>query len=327
MDDLCAAVDSFAGQRLVIWGDFVADRFLHGSTTRVSREAPALVLRHEREEVRPGCAGNAALNAAALGAEVIAYGCVGNDEAGAALRATLGAAGIDVSNIEIREDGSTPVKTRVMAGGRHTVRQQILRIDNESPWPDAATPHAVAAQIARVARDADAVLISDYGLGTVNAEAARSWLATAPALPTVLDSRFRLLEFPGVVAATPNEGEAEAAVHRTLGNDLALLEAAGHEIAERLRCEHLLITRGSHGMSVFSTDAPAHHLPVHAAREIADVTGAGDTVIASFTLGLAAGHDALTAARIANIAAGIAVLKYGTATVTASELTGTLRGA
>jgi len=326
MEDLCSAVESFAGRRLLVWGDFVADRFLHGSTTRVSREAPALVLRYEGEEIRPGGAGNAALNAAALGARVTVCGFVGEDAAGAALREALATAGIDVEHLVCRRDGATPVKTRVMAGGQHTVRQQILRIDDETPWTQNATRSVVAGMIGELAAEVDGVMISDYGLDTVCAAAAREWLATTPDVPVVLDSRRRLLEFAGVSAATPNEGEAEEVVRRTFANDLSAVELAGIEITDKLGCEHLLITRGSHGMAVFSRDQEPAHLPTHGTHEIADVTGAGDTVIASFTLGLASGIDALHAAQIANVAAGLAVLKYGTATVTTAELLGALRG-
>ena len=325
IEDLQSAVAAFAGRRLLVWGDFVADRFLHGSTTRVSREAPALVLRYEGEEVRPGGAGNAALNAAALGAEVTACGFVGADPAGAALLRALADAGIDTEHIARRSDGATPVKTRVMAGGRHTVRQQILRIDDETAWSQNAASEDVAAAIGDLAADADGVMISDYGLDTVCAAAAREWLATDPGVPVVVDSRHRLLEFPGVSAATPNEGEAEHIVRRSFDNDKSLVEAAAVEIAGKLGCDHLLITRGSHGMAVFPRDQKPVHLPTHGTHDIADVTGAGDTVIASFTLALAAGSDALRAAQVANVAAGLAVLKYGTATVTTAELLGALR--
>jgi rfaE bifunctional protein kinase chain/domain len=327
MKDLCSAVDAFAGRRLLVWGDFVADRFLHGSTTRVSREAPALVLRYEGEEVRPGGAGNAALNAAALGAQVTACGFVGDDPAGAALLEALMQAGIDVEHITRRSDGATPVKTRVMAGGQHTARQQILRIDHETAWLQSTASSDIAGTIGELAADADAVMISDYGLETVCAAAAREWIATAPGLPIVLDSRHRLLEFAGVTAATPNEGEAEEALRREFANDLGAVEAAGAEITGELGCDHLLITRGSHGMAVFSRGQEPAHLQAHGSREIADVTGAGDTVIASFTLALAAGIDVLRAAQVANVAAGLAVLQYGTATVTTAELLGALRDA
>lgn len=320
--ELRAIVERFAGRRILIWGDFVADRFLHGSTTRVSREAPALVLRYESEEFRPGAAGNAALNAAALGATVIAHGCVGDDPTGDALASALRNAGIDIEHLEQRTDGATPVKTRIMAGGHHTVHQQILRIDADTPWP--ATPDS-GRSIAQLAGLADGVMISDYGLGTVAPDAAATWLGSHTGAPVVLDSRHRLLEFSGVTAATPNEEEAEEALGTRFDDDLAAVDAGGEEICRRLGCSELLITRGSDGMAVFSNGRPAQHLGIHATSEIADVTGAGDTVLAAFTLSLVAGASTLDAARIANAAGGLAVLKHGTATVSQEELLRALR--
>jgi rfaE bifunctional protein kinase chain/domain len=322
--DLRAIVEGFAGRRILIWGDFVADRFLHGSTTRVSREAPALVLRYEGEEFRPGGAGNAALNAAALGASVIARGCVGDDPAGTALAEALQTAGIDIEHLERRTDGATPVKTRIMAGGHHTVHQQILRIDADSPWPERDSEAGDDA-IAELARAAEGVMISDYGLGTVSPDAAARWLQARGDAPVVLDSRHRLLEFGGVTAATPNEEEAEEALGTRFHDDLTAVDAAGEEICRRLGCSELLVTRGSDGMAVFSGGKPAEHLAIHGSSEIADVTGAGDTVLAAFTLSLVAGASTLDAARIANAAAGLAVLKHGTATVSRDELLRALR--
>ncbi|NKB90140.1 MAG: sugar kinase [Acidobacteria bacterium] len=324
MEDLRAAVRQFAGKRVLIWGDFVADRFLHGSTTRVSREAPALVLKHEREEIRAGGAGNAALNAAALGASVTVLGYVGQDSAGQALLGALRDSSIDVGRLIQVEGRSTPVKTRVMAGGTHTVRQQILRIDQETAWQEDVEEHGIAAHLDAATDWADAVMISDYGLGTIETAAARAWLENAPGVPVILDSRHRLLEFSGVTAATPNEEEAESATGMLLGDDLGAVQDAGKMLLARLECDHLLITRGSHGMSVFGREGAADHLPAHSASEIADVTGAGDTVIAAYTLGLAAGLPALMSARVANVAASLAVRKHGTATVSHDELIGHL---
>ncbi len=325
---LCPWVDQFAQRKLLVWGDLVADRFLLGSTTRVSREAPALVLRYEDEEVRPGGAGNAALNAAELGAAVAVFGFLGDDSEGARLLAQLEGAGIDTTSLVTRTDGCTPVKTRVMAGGFHTVRQQILRIDNDRPWArDDATAADLLEKLARAAADADGLLISDYGLGTVTPELYRRLRerlgATVP--PLTLDSRHRILEFPGVTAATPNENEVESALRISLNGDRCAIERAGTELLERLRAGHLLITRGSFGMAVFEAGATPLHLEIHGTDEIADVTGAGDTVIATLTLALAAGAGIAEAACLANVAAGLAVLKHGTATVPREELLGALR--
>ena len=165
---LCPWVDRFAEARVVVWGDIVADEFLYGSTTRISREAPALVVCRENTEIRPGGAGNVMVNAAALGAQVSAVGFIGSDAAGTELRHALQTAGVSTEYLISRDDAPTPVKTRVMAGGRHTVRQQILRIDSDAPWPthdDADGALDEALEAAR--RDADAVLLSDYGIGNV----------------------------------------------------------------------------------------------------------------------------------------------------------------
>lgn len=315
---------AMAGKRVVVWGDVVADRFLHGTTTRVSREAPALVLRYDREEVRPGGAGNAALNAAALGARVSVISSIGEDVAGAELRAAFERAGVATDALRQRRDGRTPVKTRVMAGGVHTVRQQILRIDDEPCWPalDAAKEDKM---IDAVLADADALLISDYGLGNV---APATWLRLRQRLrdmPVTLDSRYALLAFPGVTAATPNQGEVEEALRLRLNGEPTALQRAGADLLERLRCRGVLITRGSLGMEVFAAGNAGVHLPIYGTDEIADVTGAGDTVIATCTLALAAGAPLLDAARLANVAAGLAVLKHGTATVSAAELSAALQ--
>ena len=323
--DLRPWVEAFTDQRVVVWGDLVADRFLLGSTTRVSREAPALVLRYEGEEIRPGAAGNAALNVAALGADVTVFGHVGDDEAGRQLSSALAEAGIDISGVDRRDDGSTPVKTRVMAGGAHTVRQQILRIDDEHAWrpnTDADAIDRLAAELAT----ADALLVSDYGLGTVSPTAYETLRAAAAAsdVPVTVDSRHRLLDFPDATAVTPNESEVESVLRVRLDHDREAIEGAGAELLERLNCQHVLITRGSQGMAVFQRQQAPVHLPIHGTDEIADVTGAGDTVIATLTLALAAGAEVVPAARLATVAAGLVVLKHGTATIPRAELAAAL---
>jgi rfaE bifunctional protein kinase chain/domain len=318
-------LERWTGKRLVVWGDVVADRFLLGSTTRVSREAPALVLRYEGEENRPGGAGNAALNAASLGGQVSIVGYVGEDTAGARLVESFERAGIDTGGLVRREDGSTPTKTRVMAGGSHTVRQQILRIDDDRPWPDGQR-QALQARLLHALEAADALLISDYGLGSVDPE---TWAAVRArtvelGIPVTLDSRFGLLSYPGVSAATPNEGEVEEMLRLQLNGRIEAIESAGADLLERLACSSVLITRGSLGMAVFERERSPVHVPIHGTDEIADVTGAGDTVIATMTLAMAAGAETLDAARLANVAAGLVVMKHGTATVPREELVSAL---
>lgn len=325
--DLRPWLEAFPSRRVIVWGDLVADRFLLGSTTRVSREAPALVLRYEGEELRPGAAGNAALNVAALGAEVAVFGHVGSDDAGRQVSSALSEAGIDIGGVHQRSDGSTPVKTRVMAGGSHTVRQQILRIDNEHVWQPHTDVGSIDHLISALA-NADALLVSDYGLGTVSPAAYDKLRAAAVAsnVAVTVDSRHRLLDFPGATAVTPNESEVEGALGLDLEHDREAIEGAGAELLKRLNCQHVLITRGSQGMAIFQKHQAPVHLPIHGTDEIADVTGAGDTVIAALTLALAAGADVVPAARLATVAAGLVVLKHGTATVPYAELVAALDG-
>jgi len=323
MAELRPWIERFSSLHVLVWGDVVADRFLYGSTTRVSREAPALVLRHESEEIRPGGAGNAMLNVAALGARVSAAGYIGDDAAGSVLLATLEQGGVGTDHIVRRSDSGTPVKTRVMAGGVHTVRQQVLRIDQEMPWAtDVDASSALVGSLTALLDDVDAVMISDYSLGSVDPnlyQQLRPVLASRN-LPVFLDSRASLLSFAGVTAATPNQAEVESALRIELDDDIVALEAAGRRLQEELASELILITRGSRGMVLFERDADPLHIAIHGSDQIADVTGAGDTVIAAFSLGHVAGAPAADAARLSNLAGGLAVMKRGTATVSAAEL-------
>ena len=323
LSTLHPCIDRFGSLHIVVWGDIVADRFLYGSTTRVSREAPALVLRHESEEIRPGGAGNAMMNAAALGAAVSAVGYLGDDDAGNALRAVLEGAGLDTALLTRRGDGPTPVKTRVMAGGLHTVRQQVLRIDQDRSWPPRDKAGTELAESLQSALDgADALLISDYGLGSVDQRRyveIRDIISERD-LPVFLDSRAALLEFSGVSAATPNENEVEEALGIRLDGSLDTLESAGSQLLEQLGGEALLITRGSMGIAVFERDRPVVHLPIYGTDQIADVTGAGDSVIATFALSRIAGASTIEAACLANVAGGLSVMKRGTATISHDEL-------
>jgi len=301
---------------------------LYGSTTRISREAPALVVRRESDEIRPGGAGNAMMNTAALGARVIAVGFLGSDDTGAELRAVLDAAGIDTTHLVARDDAPTPVKTRIMAGGRHTVRQQILRIDADRAWPpDDAARERVREALAASLEDADALLISDYGMGNVCPETVTEIIKPLRDRGAVVtaDSRDALMAYRGVGVVTPNEDEVEAALDIPAGGLGDELDNAGGRLLAELACDAVLITRGSRGMSLFQADGTTTHLPIHGTDEIADVTGAGDAVIAAFTNASVVGASMLEAARIANVAAALAVMKRGTAAVPAAELRAALQ--
>jgi D-glycero-beta-D-manno-heptose-7-phosphate kinase len=323
-------VAAFPRQTIGVVGDMVLDEFVSGEISRVSREAPVLILRHRKSEVYPGGAANAVNNLAELGARVLPVGVVGEDEGGAKLLEYFRRKQIDTTGIVRAKDWVTTTKTRYLAGWTHTTEQQVLRVDRE---PQGAPPERVVEAIERkakwMAKRADAVLVSDYGVGAATPAIASKMRAKRVAL----DSRYRLLEYrdAGITAATPNEPEVEAAYQTRVGTDLAKLEELGQRALRDLGLEALLVTRGKDGMAVFeasesgSRAATARHVPIYGSDAPVDVTGAGDTVIAVFTLAMAAGATYLEAAHLANYAGGIVVMKRRTATVTRAELTSALR--
>ncbi|MGA8406211.1 MAG: PfkB family carbohydrate kinase [Candidatus Acidiferrales bacterium] len=317
-------VASFPRQTIGVVGDFVLDEFVSGEISRVSREAPVLILRHRKSESYPGGAANAVNNLAELGARVLPVGVVGDDEGGRKLLELFRRKRINVSGILRAPDWSTTTKTRYLAGWTHTTEQQVLRVDRE---PQTSLSPRIAAAIAQKARQiamrADAILVSDYGFGAASPALVR----TLKAKRLMLDSRYRLLEYrdAGVTAATPNEPEVEAAYQSRVGTDTAKLDELGQRALRDLSLEALLVTRGKDGMAVFERSRRPRHIPIYGSDAPVDVTGAGDTVIAVFTLALAAGATYLEAAHLANYAGGIVVMKRRTATVTRSELESALR--
>jgi rfaE bifunctional protein kinase chain/domain len=221
---------------------------------------------------------------------------------------------------------ATATKTRILAGGKNTRRQQIVRLDRDGPAvPSAALAQKLSAAFRQAARGADAVLVSDYGLGTLPPLRADIARLCGAGKPVCVDARYDLRGYRGVALAKPNEVELEQAVGRRILDDLALLEKAGRELLVRLRARALLVTRGRSGMALLRPRERLALLPAHGSREAVDVTGAGDTVMAATTLGLAVGADALLSARLANVAGALVVQKSGTATVSASELRAELR--
>ena len=313
----------FAGRQVVVVGDAVADQFLYGEISRVSREAPVLILRHERTETLPGGAANCVVNLAALGARAALVGVVGRDAAGDALVAKLAEAGVACAHLTRAASLRTPTKVRILAGQAHSPRQQVIRVDYESePLADAATRAELAERVRAAVAGAEAVIISDYNYGVADAQMAQIVRETAGerGVPVLVDSRFRLTEFAGFTSATPNEDEVE---HLLGGQRLAPrgeLSAAAEELRARLNLRALLVTRGNNGMVLLEEGAEGLSIAAVGAREAVDVTGAGDTVIATYTLALAAGASFTEAAHLANHAGGIVVMKRGTASVSPEEL-------
>jgi len=317
-----ASVDVFGGRTVVVVGDVIADEYLFGKPARISREAPVLILRFTEREALLGGAANAAHNVAALGGRVVPIGVLGRDPAGDELVALFHAHGIATDGLVAETGRTTTVKTRIMAGGYQATRQQVVRLDREpSGELQPMTEDALLSRLTALGARADAFLVSDYGYGTVTPrvfERVRALARRSGAIVTV-DSRYQLPRFTGVTAATPNEAELAQLTGLDV-DDERTVEKAGRQLLERLDARLLLVTRGSRGMALLERDGATTFVPIHGTDEIADVTGAGDTVISAFTLGLAAGASPLAAASLANVAGGIVVMKRGTATVTATEL-------
>jgi len=314
MNRLRQVLEQFKGRRIAVLGDFVADVFIYGEISRISREAPVLILNQRDTQLVPGGGANAVHNLRALGAAPLPIGIVGDDTEGRQLIQFFKKLGIDTSGIKVDRSWRTPTKTRILAGAVHSSRQQIVRLDSGG----SVKPESAIQQFRGKLPKCDALLVSDYGYGWVTPELVSNMRAGD--IPVTVDSRFSMEAFNNMTAATPNEPEVEEALGMTIGNDLKKLESAGRALLRRLKHKALLITRGKDGMALFERGKKTEHIPVHGSDEIADVTGAGDTVIATFTLALAAGGTFSEAAQLANYAGGIVVMKYGTRPVLFEEL-------
>lgn len=320
---LLELIDRFTKLRVVVFGDLLADEFVYGRVARVSREAPVLILEYDSTEILPGGAGNAANNAAALGGRVTLVGLAGRDDAARRMIAAF-PRGIARDRLVRRDDYHTPVKTRILAGGIHSAKQQVVRIDRRIEPANDAQRAAVERSMRGALRHADAILVSDYGSGLVAprfvAQLSHAVRRPRRPIPILIDSRYALTRYSRLTACTPNESEVEQVLGVRINDNIRVLERAGRALLKQTRMACVLITRGSRGMALFEPDKPTVHIPIFGSDQIADVTGAGDTVMATMTLALAAGATFEQAARLANYAGGLVVMKRGTATVSAEEL-------
>jgi len=306
----------------MVIGDMVADVYLEGTISRISREAPVLILEHTEEKVVPGGASNVVHNAATLSGNVLAVGVVGQDYAGQELARILSSKNANMAGLLIDNNRPTITKTRVMAGGQATVRQQIVRIDKEKKEAlSAQIEEEVKAYIAAHIVDMHGVVLSDYGSHTVTTDILHYVIQTCQDknIPCIVDSRYNIMEYSGIEVVKQNESEAAAAVGYEIIDETTLL-SAGKTILEHLDAKAVLISRGPDGMTLFEKTGTVTHIPVTNKSEVYDVTGAGDTVVATMILALAAGASYEDAARLSNFAAGIVVKKPGTATTTPEEL-------
>ncbi len=317
---LLQLIRHFSEKRLVIVGDAIADRFLYGSISRVSREAPVFILKHEQTETIPGGAANCAMNLAALGVSVSLISLVGDDEPGNQLRTKLAKAGVNVDAVQSSTNYETTTKVRILAGQAHSNRQQVIRIDYEGDRQIRESDRrSINSNLAKSVSQADAVIISDYNYGVADPSVIDLLRRREQPIPTLVDSRFSLSQFSGFSAATPNEDEVEHLVNRAISSRDDL-EKAATELREQLGYDALLVTRGAQGMVLLQKDAAPLHIGAVGAQQAVDVTGAGDTVIATFATTLACGGSFEDAAHLANFAGGLVVMKRGTASVSAHEL-------
>jgi len=326
---LLSLIDRFTRQRIVVLGDLVADEFIYGEINRVSREAPVLILHERARQIVPGGGANAANNLAELGARVDLVGVVGEDGPGEALRRYFAAKGVSTRRVFRQQGYATPTKSRVLGGLGHGHSQQIVRVDREPDKPlGTGVRRKLSRSVSPLLGRASALLISDYGYGAVNSvETGFLQRRVRRRLPLTVDSRYDILSYNRVTASTPNEPEVEAALGQPIGDNVDLLHKLAARLLKITGLDALLVTRGREGMALYQPRQRPVLLPIFGSDQVADVTGAGDTVIAAFTLALAAGAGFLHAAMLANCAGGLVVMKSGTATVSARELTEAIRNA
>ena len=322
MQSLISYIDEFSSRKILVLGDLIADEFIEGSPERLSREAPVLILRQQKRKILPGGAANAANNICSLGGNVLTMGLVGDDEPGQTLLKTMNDRGIDVTSVIRDSTRPTTIKTRVLAGGKQVVKQQIVRIDHlDNTELSYKNQEIFFSRFNNMIEDIDGVLLSDYGNGVFSKELVKKIIKKAEenGVFTAVDSRYNLMDFRGVKAATPNLEEAGRIVGDSLVSQNDVVKA-GNFILDKMKLEYLLITQGGDGMTLFEKGGSPRHIPVANFSEVYDVTGAGDTVVGTFLLALISGARPMEAVHLSNYAAGIVVRKSGVATVTPLEL-------
>lgn len=318
-------IKGFPRARIGVLGDLVADKYIFGKPYKLSREAPVLVIKHDWEVIVPGGAGNAINNLLSLGATVLPVGIVGDDEFGKFLLSFFRKRDVNISGIFPVPGRETVSKTRIMAGDDHTSKQQVIRIDKEPASPiDPEWELKILTYLKKICRQLQGLIVSDYGYGLFSESTKNFIRELAEEIPVVVDSRYRLGEFLGVTAITPNESEAEACSGIKIREEDDVI-TIGKTLCERLRLKAVLITRGNKGMVLVHNKNQVEMIPIYGSDEVTDVTGAGDTVTSVFTLSLVAGASFFEAAKLSNYAGGMVVMKRGAATVTPEELLGAIR--
>lgn len=313
--------------RVGVIGDVAADLYVSGETDRVSREAPVIIVKYEKQWLRPGCAANVACNVAALGAKVCMLSLVGQDEAGCGLLEWLGQSKVDAAGMLVMPDYQTATKTRFMAGAKSTTRQQVLRLDRMTKgYPSKGAQSLLLERLDRLSDQVDVWIASDYGAGLID-EAVREKLREISRHKIVLaDSRYNLPQYGGMTLVKPNQEEALAAVGvQRNGNGLDAMADVAQRLREMLQAKAALVTLGNQGMILADGAAEAWHVPAAGGDEIVDLTGAGDTAVAVLAAGLSAGGSFLQSACLANAAGGVVVMRHGVATASLEDISKAVR--
>ncbi|MCZ6601775.1 MAG: bifunctional ADP-heptose synthase [Planctomycetota bacterium] len=315
-------VGGFPKVSVAVVGDLVADIYIYAKPSKLSREAPVMIVKFEEEKLIPGSAGNSVSNLAVLGAKVHAIGAIGNDEMGERLKGMMEDLSVDTRGLIVDPDLTTVTKTRILAGDLHTSKQQVIRIDREPESPASSkTEEAILSYARSLSADVQGLLVSDYGYNLVSPSSIAAILEAFREKVIVADSRRQIAEYRGAWMVKPNESEAIAATGIEIETE-ADARKAGAKLLEKTGARSVLLTRGNQGMILFQPDEEPESIPVFGEQDIVDVTGAGDTVVSVALLALAAGGNFSEAARLANYAASVVVMKRGAGTVTPEELLG-----
>lgn len=315
-------LNQFSTRKIIVVGDLIADQFIFGGISRVSREAPVFILRHEETQTIAGGAANCAVNVASLNATSVLIGVLGDDSAGNTLIENLAQAKVETGFVIRSKTWQTTTKVRIFAGQTHAPRQQVIRLDYENNENlNAEIEAELTENLRHASKNADAIIVSDYNYGVASENLAKTALEISreKQIPLLVDSRFRLKSFTGATSATPNQAEVEELLDETFGNEPEFAKAC-ESLREKLNYQALLITRGNDGMLLIEKDKEPLAIKAVGSLEPVDVTGAGDTVMATYALALVSGASFAEAAKLANHAGSVVVMKRGTASVSLSEL-------
>jgi len=320
--DLFSLIEKIESKTVAVLGDFILDEFIYGKVFRMSREAPIPIITKEKEVFIPGGAGNAANNVVTLSGKCYAVGTIGTDYSGIKLKETMSKSGIETEHLIEYDSNPTTTKTRISASSPQSVTQQVSRLDSlpTKPMPQFVEDKIIAS-LENISNELDTILISDYEMGVVTNKIIEKCieLSQTKKINLIVDSQGDMYRFKGATILTPNQPEVEGVVGYEI-KDMETLERAGKELLEKINAHNILITRGADGMALFEKDGSITHIPAFNKRSVYDVTGAGDTVVATIALALASGLVPKEAMYLSNLSASIVIRRLGTSTTNLEEM-------